>query len=149
MPPVPDLSLGVLHDMNLPAHLQLGARLSVARLPFDDVMTGTVWLTGPELIASASHALHPRIAAIGGVAVGAQLISGLSAGNPFTTDGEEHGAFVALRLRGELGVAWRASDRISVRVAPGYHFMPRRSAFAADIGALHGFAIDAGVSLDL
>ncbi|HEY5951714.1 MAG TPA: hypothetical protein VIV40_39740 [Kofleriaceae bacterium] len=149
MPPIPELAVGVLRDMHLPFDLQLGANLSVARLPFDDLMTGTVWLAGPEVVASASRPLHTHVALFGAVATGVQLVSGLSTGNPFTDNGTSQDSFVTLRLRGELGVAWRASERLSVRVAPGYQYSPRRAALADDIHALHGFALHAGVALDL
>jgi hypothetical protein len=149
MPPVPDLSVGVLRDMHLPLDLQVGANLSVARLPFDDLMSGTVWLAGPEAIAIIAHPVHPKLALTGSLAVGAQLVAGLSAGNPFTMDGTAHESFVMLRMRGEVGVGWRASERLTVRVGPGYVYMPRRSALAPDIHALHGLSLHAGVSLDL
>lgn len=149
MPLTPELSLGVLRDLPLPYSLQVGANLSIARLPFDDTMSGTVWLAGPELVASAGYPLTPKLSLLGGLAAGAQLISGLSTGNPFTPNGMAHDSFVALRLRGELGVAWRANDRLVVRVAPGYQLTPRRAPFAADIDALHGFVLHAGIAVDL
>ena len=149
MPPIPDLSVGVLRDLRLPLDLQVGANLSVARLPFDDVMTGTVWLAGPELVASASRPLATKLSLFGGVAAGVQLVSGLGDGNPFTTNGMAHDSFITLRLRGELGVAWRASERLTLKLAPGYQFSPRRAPLAADINALHGFALHAGVAVDL
>jgi hypothetical protein len=149
MPPTPELSLGVLRDLPLPYSVQLGANLSIARLPFDDVMTGTVWLAGSELTASGAYPVSSRLAIIGGIGAGAQLVAGLSDGNPFTAGGMAHDSFVALRLRGELGIAWRASDRFVLRVAPGYQVMPRRAALADDIDALHGVVFRAGIALDL
>jgi hypothetical protein len=149
MPPVLELRCGVLRDMKAPLSLQLGGNLSIERLPFDDLMTGTVWLTGAEAIAVASHPLAPKLALTGGLAVGAQLVSGLSTGNPFTMNGTAQDAFVALRVRAEVGIAWRASDRFTVRVTPGYTLTPRRAPLAPDIHALHGLALVAGVGLDL
>ena len=150
MPPLVEVGAGVLRDIRLPHSFQLGASLTATRLPYDDQMSGTVWLVGPEAIAAASHPIASRITATGGIALGAQLVSGLGEGNPFTTNGAEHGSFVMLRLRGELGVAWRANDRVTVRIAPlGYQFSPRRAPLATDIRALHGFSAHAGVSVDL
>jgi hypothetical protein len=149
MPATPELLVGVLYDMRLPIDLQLGVNLSVSRLPFDDVMTGTVWLAGPELVASTSRPIARRVALVGTLGAGALRMGGLSEGNPFTTDGMPQASLVMLRLRGELGVAWRASERLSLRLSPGYQFSPRRSGLAADIPSLHGFTLHAGVVIDL
>jgi hypothetical protein len=154
MPAIAEIAAGVMRDvpLRLPADLslQLGANLSFARLPYADRMSGTVWLGGPELFATSSRRLASRFSGFAGLGAGAHVLAGLGEGNPFTANGTASDILVTLRVRGELGAAWRASDRVTFTVVPlGYMFSPRRSPLATDIPALHGFAMHAGVSLEL
>jgi hypothetical protein len=150
MPPVPQLAFAAHHHTNLPFALQLGAGVALARLPYDDRMSGTSWLAGPELAVAGSHSVRPGIAVIASAALGAQRVSGLDEGNPFTADGRASDPIWMPRARVELGAAWRAGHRLTVRVVPlGYQFSPRRPPLAADIPALHGLTLSAGVAVDL
>jgi hypothetical protein len=150
MPPVTHIALSGHLQTNLPFALKLGAGIGIGRLPYDDIMRGTVWLAGPEVIASGSHPLRRELALHAGAAVGANLVWGLGEGNPFTAEGRVGDLLLLPRARVELGLDWRASDRATVRLAPlGYQISPRRAPLAADIAALHGFSMSAGVTLDL
>lgn len=148
MPPIGQLDATVRRGFGGAYDLHIGAGLSLARLPYDDMTTGTVWLTGPQLTVDAAYAVHARVSLIGGAALGATVISGLGAGNPFTTDNMSTGAIITARVKAELGVSWRASDRVNVRVLPaGYQWSPARGKLAGDIDALHGFTMSAGVAV--
>jgi hypothetical protein len=152
MPAVPELAAGVLREVAspLPVDLRVGANLSLARLPYADRMSGTVWLGGPELVASGSLSIRHGLQAFVGVAAGAHVIAGLGEDNPFTSGGVASPPLMTARTRVELGAAWRASDRLTVLFVPlGYNVTLRRSVLADDIPALHGLAMHAGVSVEL
>ena len=148
MPPVAQLELGVRRRLAAAYDLHAGAGLALARLPYDDMASGTVWLVGPQLAVDAAFPLGSRLSLVGGAAVGATAITGLGEGNPFVDGGMATGAIITARVRGELGIAWRASPRLAVRVVPvAYQWSPARGKLADDISALHGFAMAAGVAV--
>jgi RNA polymerase sigma-70 factor (ECF subfamily) len=148
MPPIGQLDATVRRSLGGAYDLHVGAGLALARVPYDDMATGTVWLVGPQLTADAAYRVRPRLSLIGGAALGATVISGLGTGNPFTTGNMSSGAIITARVKAELGVAWRANDRVDVRVLPvGYQWSPARGDLADDISALHGFTMSAGVAV--
>ncbi|MDQ3340731.1 MAG: sigma-70 family RNA polymerase sigma factor [Myxococcota bacterium] len=148
MPPIGQLDASVRRRFGGAYDLHAGAGISLARLPYDDMKSGTVWLAGPQLTVDAAYAVHPKLSLIGGAALGAIVISGLGAGNPFTTDNMSSDAVITARAKAELGVAWCASDRVTVRVLPaGYQWSPARGKLADDIDALHGFTMSAGLAV--
>lgn len=146
VPPVGDLELAA--ERTAFASVHIGVGLSLARLPYQDASSGTVWLATPELLAESHYQVAPRWTLLGTGAIGATWISGLGAGNPFVAGGMSSSAIVTPRVRAAAGIAWRANDRVALRVLPlGYEWSPARGKLAADISALRGFAMSAGVEL--
>lgn len=142
MPPVGQFELGARRRVLVaPVDVNAGVSFSLGHLPFDDTSTGTVWLFSPELVGEARYTVYPRWSITGTVGAGAMVMTGLAEGNPFTTDAMDSGTITTARVRASVGVAYIASDRLTVHVAPlGYQWSPRRDALASDINALHGLA---------
>ena len=148
MPPIGQLDLGARYRLlDREVTLEIGAGISLARLPFDDTSMGAAWLATPEIVAEARYRVQSRISILGSAGVGPMLVSGLYAGNPFTEGGMASGTIAMVRLHGGIGVAWDATDTIRVHASPSYVWSPRREPLASDISALHGLALSAGVTV--
>lgn len=149
MPPLVQVRVAGRYRTGLPYGVHAGLALDVAPLPYDDASMGTAWLAGGQLAVDASYPVTDRIAAVGALGLGARVVAGLDDGNPFTTNSRAADAFALFVGRVEVGAAWHANERMRVRVPVSYEYSPRRGPLASDIGALRGFAIAAGLDLDL
>jgi hypothetical protein len=148
MPPVGQLDLGARYRLTEhPFRLDIGAGVSLARLPFDDTAMGTAWLVTPEIVGEAHVPIRPRLGIVAKVGVGPMFVSGLEAGNPFTEGGMPTGTIAMVRVHVDAGVTWDATDRVRVFATPGYQRSSRREELASDISALHGLSIAAGVTV--
>jgi hypothetical protein len=148
MPAIGQLDVGARYRLlDRSITLEIGAGISLGRLPFDDVSMGAAWLVTPEIAAEAHYRVHSQISILGAAGVGPMLVSGLDAGNPFTEGGTASGTIAMVRVRGGIGVAWDATERIRVHATPSYLWSPRRDPLASDISALHGLALSAGMTV--
>jgi hypothetical protein len=128
--------------------IQLGARIDLTRVPFDDVSHGTMWLGGPQLAIGDSLRLTPRLSLVGGASAGMRFAWGLKMGNPFVDRGHASDTIPLFLIEVEAGIAWRASSRLALRVLPlAFQYSPRRAPMAADIGALRAIAALIGVDV--
>ncbi len=131
--------------------LHVGVGVALAALPYDDAtMTRTAWLAGPIATVDDAWSIGHHLAIIAEASVGAQVVSGFAAGNPFTTGGRASGAFAMPYAAAAVGVAWHVRDHLQLRVLPlAYEATLRSAPLATDIDGLRGFAMMIGATLEL
>ncbi|MGE0550830.1 MAG: tol-pal system YbgF family protein [Kofleriaceae bacterium] len=142
MPAVGQVEAAIRRRIGHHGDLHLGGGLTLARIPYEDMASGTAWLGGPIITADATTTLSSHLAVMIGVGVGLDLFGGLDGGNPFVMNNQPSGVVVLPRVRGELGVVWRFTDDVALRVTPvAYQRSHRSRTLAPDIGSLHGFSM--------
>jgi len=150
MPPVARVDAMARRRLDRAGMLHAAIGLTLAPIPYDDAMSGTAWLGGPIVALDGAWPLGPRVALVGEVAAGVQLAWGMGEGNPFTAGGHASSAIGLPYGRVGVGVSWRATDRVAIRVLPiAAEDAPRRGSLASDIPALRGFELRAGIAVDL
>ncbi|HEY1811182.1 MAG TPA: hypothetical protein VGG74_02440 [Kofleriaceae bacterium] len=146
MPPVVRVDAIARYALDELGYWHVAAGITVAPIPYDDLMRGTAWLAGPIASADVDWPLGHGLALVGDVAAGAEVAWGLGAGNPFTTDDRAASATLLPFARAGAGIAWRAADAVELRVLPlGYEVTLARGAFASDVSALRGYELGVGV----